>query len=147
MIFSAKRELYFAYGSNMSSGRLCARVPSAKALGLARLDGFVWCCNKLGKDGSGKANLMQQEDSEVYGVLYEVKTKHWKQLDRVELGYQRFEVEVELAGEKWIAWSYQSNLITANPPTPDYLSFIIDGLIEHKFPMTYVSEVRREAGI
>jgi len=147
MIFSAKRELYFAYGSNMSSSRLCARVPSAKALGLARLDGFVWCCNKLGKDGSGKANLMQQQDSEVYGVLYEIKAKHWKQLDRVELGYQRFEVEVELAGEKRLAWSYQSNLMTANPPTPDYLSFIIDGLIEHKLPMSYVSEVRREAGI
>lgn len=147
MIFSAKRDLYFAYGSNMSSRRLLARVPSARALGMARLDGFIWCCNKLGKDGSGKANLMNQEDSRVYGVLYEIKSKQWKQLDRLETGYQRLEVEVEMAGEKRMAWSYQSRLITANPPSQEYLSFIIDGLIEHKLPMAYVSELRQEAGL
>ena len=147
MIFSAKRDLYFAYGSNMSSRRLLARVPSARALGLAKLDGFTWCCNKLGKDGSGKANLMSQDGAQVFGVLYEIKSKHWKQLDRLELGYQRIEVEVEQAGEKRSVWSYQSNLMTANPPTPEYLSFIIDGLIEHKLPMAYVSELRLEAGI
>ena len=147
MIFSSQRDLYFAYGSNMSSRRLRERLSSAKALGMARLDGYAWCCNKLGKDGSGKANLMTQNGAQVFGVLYEIKSKQWKQLDRLELGYQRIEVELEFEGQPRTAWSYQSKLITANPPTPEYLSFIIDGLIEHKLPMAYVSELRREAGI
>jgi len=108
MIFSSPRDLYFAYGSNMSSRRLQARVPSAKALGMARLDDYQWCCNKLGKDGSGKANMMEQDGLHLFGVLYEIKSKQWKQLDRAETGYQRIKVEVEFKGEKCSVWSYHS---------------------------------------
>ncbi|PJA31435.1 MAG: replication protein, partial [Zetaproteobacteria bacterium CG_4_9_14_3_um_filter_53_7] len=46
MFFSA-RELYFAYGSNMSSRHVLERIPSAKIIGQAMLADYIWCCNKL----------------------------------------------------------------------------------------------------
>ena len=49
--------LYFAYGSNMSSVRLRARVNSAQPLGVARLPGhrLRWHMHSL--DGSGKCDI------------------------------------------------------------------------------------------
>jgi len=146
-MFFSSRELYFAYGSNMSSRRLSARVSSAKVIGPARLDGYIWCCNKLGQDGTAKANLMLQDDFAVHGVLFSVKTKQCRQLDRIEAGYRRIGVEVEHQGMVKKAFAYQSDLITRHAPTLEYVSFIIDGLIEHQLPTEYVAELRREAGI
>jgi len=147
LMFFSKRELYFAYGSNMSSKHLIERIPSAKVIGSAKLDGYIWCCNKLGKDGTAKANLMRDAASSVHGVLFSIKTKHWKRLDQIENGYRRISVEVDVHGEIKSAATYQSELITNHAPTESYVSFIIDGLIEHKLPEQYVREIRREAGI
>ncbi|GAV20192.1 AIG2-like family protein [Mariprofundus micogutta] len=146
-MFLSKREFYFAYGSNMSSKRLIERISSAKVLGTARLDDYIWCCNKLGRDGTAKANIMRQDAAAVYGVLFSIKAKHCKPLDQIENGYRRIEVELDFDGEKKSAFTYQSELITNHPPTESYVSFIIDGLIEHRFPEAYVREIRREAGI
>jgi len=146
-MFLSKRELYFAYGSNMSSKRLLDRIPSVKTIGVACLDHYVWCCNKLGSDATGKANLMAEDGALVHGVLFSMQSKQWCKLDRIETGYRRIEVEVEHEGETKKAFTYQSDLITRQAPSELYISFIIDGLIEHQMPMEYVSEIRSEAGI
>jgi hypothetical protein len=66
-------QLYFAYGSNMSSGRL---RPGAVPAGAARLEGYRLRCNKRGRDGSGKA--------EAWGVLFWLPDPDWEALDRFE---------------------------------------------------------------
>ncbi|OIO69130.1 MAG: hypothetical protein AUJ57_09565 [Zetaproteobacteria bacterium CG1_02_53_45] len=146
MFFSA-RELYFAYGSNMSSKHLLERIPSAKIMGQAKLNNYIWCCNKLGRDGTAKANLMREDGAAVYGVLFSIKSKALKQLDHIENGYRRITVDVDFQGESKSVFTYQSELLTNHAPTEIYLSFIIDGLIEHRLPADYVREIRREAGI
>ena len=146
MFFSA-RELYFAYGSNMSSRHVLERIPSAKIIGQAMLADYIWCCNKLGTDGTAKAKIMKENGSSVYGVLFSIKSKQWQRLDQIENGYRRIAVEVELQGEQKRAFTYQSELITNHPPSEAYLSLIIDGLIEHRLPEAYVREIRLEAGI
>lgn len=53
--------LYFAYGSNMSSARLRARVPSCRPIGIAFLPGHELRFHKRSKDGSGKCDAFQVE--------------------------------------------------------------------------------------
>ena len=89
---------YFAYGSNMSSTRLALRVPEARSLGAARISGYRLCCNKRGKDGSGKANLMLAQRADAWGVLFALPADRWATLDRYEVGYERVPCEVRLAG-------------------------------------------------
>ena len=123
------------------------RISSAKAVGSARLDGYTWCCNKLGRDGTAKANLMADDNAVVHGVLFSMKAKQWRKLDQIETGYRRIDIEVDFKGELKKAYTYQSELLTCQPPSESYVSFIIDGLIEHRLPSAYVSELRHEAGI
>ena len=59
-------DLYFAYGSNMSSARLAARLGPTRCLGRAVLDHFALAWNKPGLDGSGKANLRPREHIQNY---------------------------------------------------------------------------------
>ena len=89
------RELYYAYGSNMSTRRLLSRVPDARTLGRARLAGMRLVCNKPGRDGSGKANLVEDAGAHVWGVLYDIHVDHWALLDRHEPGYARETARVE----------------------------------------------------
>ena len=51
-------QIYYAYGSNMSSARLVERVPGARTLGPAQLEQWRLLCTKPGADGSGKVNLI-----------------------------------------------------------------------------------------
>ena len=82
-------ELYFAYGSNMSSARLRERVPAARSLGRGQLAGFRLAWNRPGQDGSGKANIVVAEAQIVWGVLYEFPESQWPTLDRFEPNYAR----------------------------------------------------------
>ena len=48
--------LYFAYGSNLSSARMAARVPSARVVARAQLPGHALRFHKVGRDGSAKCD-------------------------------------------------------------------------------------------
>ncbi len=93
----SRPDLYFAYGSNLVAERLRGRVESARALEIARLPGRRLALDKLGRDGSGKANLVAHPGALVWGVLYEIEPLHWADLDAWEWGYERVEVEVMTA--------------------------------------------------
>ncbi len=63
---------YFAYGSNMSTARLQARVPSAKCLGVYSLPGYTLDFSMHGFDDSAKCNGRQTNNpnDQLYGVLF-----------------------------------------------------------------------------
>lgn len=141
------RELYFAYGSNMSSRRLLARLPSAKPLGQAHLEDYSWSCNKLGRDGTAKANLIPNQGATVIGALFSIDACDWEWLDRYEPDYSRIGVEVQYL-DSWVsAQTYLSTVITNLPPSREYLCHIIDGMREHQLPLDYIESVRHKAGI
>ena len=133
--------LYFAYGSNMKSGRLQARVPSAAAHGIAGLAGFCFAMNKRGKDGSAKANICIAPGERVYGVAFSFDEDHWDTLDRFETGYDRVGVEVELAGDLREAVAYvctDPSFLTEDPvPFGWYRQLMIDGCLEHRLPESH----------
>ena len=77
--------VYFAYGSNMSTARLRARMPSCKPLGLATLPGHALRFHKASKDKSGKCNAFPTGDeSAVIGVLFSFDPADRAKLDAAE---------------------------------------------------------------
>jgi hypothetical protein len=132
-------DLYFAYGSNMSSRRLRARLPAARALGPARLPGMRRVVNKLGKDGSGKVNVIDDPASHVWGVVFVIARADWSELDRHEWGYARRAAEVLAAGatERLAVQIYvaESPLLSEGlPPFDWYRDFLVEGAREHALP-------------
>ena len=133
--------LYFAYGSNLCASRLRGRVPSAACVGRARLPGRRLVTDKLGRDGSGKANLREDAAATVWGVLYEIHSSHWAELDACESGYLRVSLEVETEdGARRLAQTYVSEMLTADPvPYAWYKRLVIEGAREHGLPSDYVA--------
>ena len=61
--------------------------------------------NKVGRDGSGKANLVVQEKTCAWGVVFELGAADWDVLDRFEPGYARRSCQVILdSGSRARGW-------------------------------------------
>jgi gamma-glutamylcyclotransferase (GGCT)/AIG2-like uncharacterized protein YtfP len=133
--------LYFAYGSNLCSGRMRTRVAGAVTRGRARLPGRRLTTDKLGRDGSGKANLRADASAAVWGVLYAIDSAYWPALDACERGYARVGVAVELDdGETLRAETYVSEAFTDDPvPRASYKRLIVEGAREHGLPADYIA--------
>ena len=95
---------YFAYGSNMFSARLLARLPAARRLDGARLDGYRLAFHKVSDvDGSGKCDVVADDDRFVHGVVWRLHIADAARLDAVEgPGYRRRWLDVEVATGKVI---------------------------------------------
>ena len=133
-------DLYFAYGSNLSSARLLARVPSARARGAARLDGFALRLDKPGADGSGKANLLATPGALVWGVVYQLDPSDWPALDACEPGYERTAVRVALDGAPLAAQTYCSPLYGPGLAAFRwYHRHLVDGAREHGLPEEWIA--------
>ena len=130
---------YFAYGSNLKLERMRDRVPSARPAGAARLPGYRIVCDKLGADGSGKANLRVDAGSCVWGVVYCLDPAHWPDLDACEPGYDRREVEVWCDGQALVAHTYTSLHTTEDPvPFAGYKRLVLEGAREHALPADWL---------
>ena len=129
--------LYFAYGSNMSTTRLQARLPHARPVGPGWIEGHQLACNKIGKDGSGKANLMPAARAQAWGVLFEIGPDDWSTLDRYEVGYRRESCDIYTnAGEAVGAQLYLANSpeLEDVPPFDWYRDHCLAGAREHALP-------------
>jgi len=137
-----KTVVYFAYGSNMKLSRIKSskRAPSAKPIGRAKLLGKRLTFNKISKDGSGKANIVDDKKAETWGVLFEIERKDWNSLDRCEAGYQRIQVKVmtddgkTLVAETYVALGLDDNL----QPSDSYKKMILDGANDFELPQSYI---------
>lgn len=137
------RSLYFAYGSNLLSQRMTARVPSARSLCVASAEGFRLCFSKPGRDGSGKATLVASGGSLAWGVVYTLDPEDWARLDACEPGYRRVDVRVTGAGGEALAAQTYLALETAADPVPFawYKRCLIEGAREHGLPASYLAEL------
>ena len=139
---------YFAYGSNMLKNRLenqenrvTPKIGSVIDKGAAKLSGYKITFNKLSAlDGSGKTNIIQDEEAIVWGVIYELAYDQIERLDRIEKGYKRIPIVVDYNNEQIEVDTYlatedyvQENLF----PTTEYLELLIQGAKEHNFSQDY----------
>src|SRR5882762_8602678 len=133
--------LYFAYGSNMCTGRLRHRVPSANPVRIAKLLNHSLRFHKRSdKDGSGKtdAYFTGERENVVWGVIFEIDSAERVQLDRYEgLGHGNSEKRVtviDVDGNLHPVFMYgaeETHIDPALRPYSWYKRFVVEGARQH----------------
>lgn len=140
--------LYFAYGSNMLTERLARRCPSARPVGPAVLEGHVLAFSKIGQEGSGKATVIEQAASQVFGVVFALDPRELDLLDGFEgrgKGYDRIDdCGVRLLDDDAAvsAYTYKAPPAfrdAALLPFDWYHALVIAGARQHGLPEDYVA--------
>jgi hypothetical protein len=141
---------YFAYGSNLSTRRLLARVPSAAVLTTGLLPEHLLRFHKIGRDGSAKCNAFYTGHAQdrVLGVLFRIDQAHLRLLDIAEGRGRGYEVKEVLiispAREHIPAFTYFATRIDRRRrPFRWYKEHVLQGLREHGFTGEYLGEVER----
>ncbi len=143
---------YFAYGSNMCTGRLRKRVPSCGKVSVARLSKHVLLFHKESEDGSVKADAYFTGDTadEVWGVVFDINNDEKSELDKAEgLNQGYLEKEVEAVDEQnvphnvWLYYAEESYIDETMSPYSWYKRFVVEGARQHRLPETYVSALER----
>lgn len=105
----------FAYGSNLCTRRIAARVDDLQLVCVGSIAGYALRFNKRSRDGSAKANAHRTAviDDVVWGAVYGMDAVNKKRLDSFEgLGQDYFESEVAVqttAGASIAALFYWAN--------------------------------------
>ncbi len=141
---------YFAYGSNMCTGRLRMRVPSANPCCVARLNGHALRFHKRSRDGSAKADAEDTGGNAdfVCGVVFSLNEAEKPALDDAEglgKGYSERTVLLEDdSGRELRAFMYYAldDHKDANlKPYSWYVRFVVDGAKQHGLPEDYVARI------
>lgn len=139
---------YFAYGSNMSSRRLQARVPSARKVGIGVLAGHQLRFHKASrKDRSAKCDacVSDNEGHLVHGVVFDIVEQEKAYLDSVEgPGYALKDIRVTLqGGDRVNAYMYYATDIDPTlRPWYWYRHHVLAGAMEHALPDDYIEQIR-----
>jgi hypothetical protein len=118
-----------------------SRVPSARFVVRARAVNWRLTLDKVGGDGSAKANLRAFRADAAWGVVYEIDAADWEALDRCEPGYARVAIEVESDdGERISATTYVAVRVSEDAVAWEwYRQLIVEGAREHGLPEDYVA--------
>ena len=129
----------------MSTPRLRIRVPSARAVAVARLHKHRLKFHKKSKDNSGKcdAECTNDEKDVVYGVVFEIAASEKPELDKHEglkNGYEekRVSIYTEDGKELNAATYYASNIDSKLKPYDWYKEHVVRGAKEHCLPFEYI---------
>jgi gamma-glutamylcyclotransferase len=142
---------YFAFGSNLSTVQMRERCPGCEPDGPALLRGRAlgFAYRSQNFPPGGAADVVQDEQGEVWGAIYRLGASDLERLDRFEHigngGYRRIEVEVEGAGGRVRALCYEvaDRLGFDIPPTPAYRRLMLDGALEHGLPGDWSAQLKR----
>lgn len=136
--------LCFAYGSNMSTQRLAARIP-ARFVATAKLSAYQLAFHQHSGDGSGKCDIVPaSEPSAVFGVVWQVEAHHKPTLDRYEgLGHAYTETWLtvtDLTDSRQLDVQAYIGQITAQgiKPYTWYKHHVLAGAQEHGLPPGYI---------
>lgn len=140
--------LYFAYGSNMSTPRLAARLRAVEVVDVAELAGHRLAFHMAGGDGSAKCDVCQSDHpaDAVIGVVFRLDVRERPVLDAIEgLGVGYAEKPVVVAGRRHgplQAFLYRA--LRTEPglrPYAWYKRHVLHGAIEHGLPDDYIRRI------
>jgi gamma-glutamylcyclotransferase (GGCT)/AIG2-like uncharacterized protein YtfP len=141
---------YFAYGSNMSVEQMKSRgCVKSKPLGPARLNGhkFMYSGSSPNWDNKGTANIIEEEGSEVWGLLYEVTDRCLSSLDGFEhVPKRRERKSVEVIDHK--NELHQAVIYTLiddnkfNYPSDKYHNKVIESAQKAGLPKLYIDNIK-----
>ena len=140
------RHLYFAYGSNLKLRQLLRRCPGSTVASRARLAGYRLAFTRYStKRKGGVADIVAEEDAEVWGVLYDVDDEGMASLDAFEgvpRAYRRETLTVtDAEGVEREAQTYIANRTGEFAPGREYLDLIVTGARGHGLPDEYIRSV------
>lgn len=140
---------YFAYGSNMSTRRLRARLHAVESLGAATLDAHALVFHKVGRlDGSGKCGIVEADGERVHGVLFRMDARERAVLDRIEGTGYGYEPDLKRifgpGGEEVEAYTYVPTALDRSVrPFHWYRHHVLVGAREFALPRAYVERIER----
>ena len=149
--------LYFAYGSNMESGRIKAanRCPHAEFVCVARLQGHRLAFTRKSKDGHGVADAVANGRHVIWGVVWRLTVNDVERLDEREgaraaqpkyvrrpVTLRRRDDGKELSCETYFVPDEEREE-QGVPSTKQYVGYLRDGAQEHKLPRHYVAKLRQ----
>ena len=150
-----KKNMYFAYGSNLDLVQMKRRCPSSKLISKGSLSGYRLTFNRFSSGwGGGVADVIQAQDSKVWGLVFEISDTDLERLDRYE-GYHKDETSLY---ERWKTVIYTPNGQVSDVwvytvvekqkfvrPTPEYLQIIKSAAVRWNFPEAYRQTLELES--
>jgi hypothetical protein len=139
--------LYAAYGSNMDPAQMMERAPHSPMAGTGWLVGWrlTFGGEDLGWEGA-LATLVEDRDSQVFVVLYDVTREDEVRLDRwegSELGlHSKIRLRVQTLEGSVLAWLYVLDAYEGGLPSARYLGVMADAAEAAGAPADYVSALR-----
>lgn len=136
---SYQHQWMLAYGSNLSTQRLEARVGACPRFQVANLAGYELVFNKRGDAHNVYANIRYVGEGQCPGVAYELTPRQLTALDPYERGYVRIAVPVQsITGETLLVQLYLTHpddLCPESAPQPEYEHHIAIGYQEHNLAL------------
>ncbi|MDN5859962.1 MAG: gamma-glutamylcyclotransferase [Pseudonocardia sp.] len=139
--------LYAAYGSNMDPAQMKERAPHSPMAGTGWLVG--WRLTFGGADYAWEGalcTLVEDPDSQVFVVLYDVTDLDAAQLDRWEGGelalHKKLRLRVHTLEGDVLAWIYVLDDYEGGLPSPRYLGVLADAAEQAGAPDDYVQALR-----
>jgi hypothetical protein len=138
-------KLYFAYGSNLCLKRFKdpKRVPSASFKCVALLESYRVVFQKRSTDGSGKATIIRDPNSNVMGALFTYDEKDHERLRKAEAGYSEQPVTISTPDGKIEVVTFicdADKLDSTLRPYDWYLDLIRCGARNLGLPEDYLSQ-------
>lgn len=124
---------YFAYGANMNPGTFWYRCPSSQFLGVHEVKGY-----KFFIDSYGVASIKKDEESSVFGVLWNIDEEGERTLDVFEGVAQGHYTKESIEVDGLNALVYISSDTRKGSGRSSYMKDIIHSAIQHDFPQYYI---------
>ena len=138
------RHLYFAYGSNLDQNQMRERCPTSKPLGVAYLHGYrlAFTFYSTGRWKGGCADIIRDNNSTVWGYVYELTDRDLMRLDNYEgcpHCYKRFQTKAVSADGRELphVWVYEVVNKESHLPSEEYINILLRAAIEYGFPDSY----------
>lgn len=142
--------LVFAYGSNLLTQRMQARVSTAVPVVVGYVRQRRLTFHKRSDDGSAKADAALTGDcgDQVWGVVYRMHGRQKSMLDGYEslgIGYNEEIVDVVHQTGSIKAWMYvarPSAIDSTLMPYSWYHNLVVEGAVQHQLPADYIRLLR-----
>ncbi len=139
--------IYAAYGSNMDPEQMMQRAPHSPMAGTGWLPGWrlTFAGEDLGWEGA-LATVVEDPDSQVFVVLYDMSPDDEESLDRwegAELGiHRKLRLRVQTLTGSVLAWLYVIDAYEGGLPSARYLGVMADAAYAAGAPVDYVHALR-----
>ncbi len=141
---------YFAYGSNLDLPQMKRRCPSSKLISKGSLSGYRLTFNRYSSGwGGGVADVIQDQSSEVWGLVFKLSDTDLERLDRYEgyykdqnSLYERWKAVINTPNgqisDVWVCTVVEKQKFVQ--PTVEYLQIIKDAAVRWNFPKIMETE-------